>query len=337
MAIFAQMWAAPTTYSVGDQVNYSGVVYEAQNPITGNANNPNPCNDTTNWRVSYIERVESLTSIVEFVKLELNQDDPQINNSIIEYINRGAKFVNQKLRLPSNLVSTIVTTTAIPNAGYEGRLYINIPGDLLQVQNLRINSDTPSGYGLIAQGTLEILTAQTDADFETLVQYYTSNTSLFGYQNLAQFNAPLYRVQNIGGIPYFELAPPDIGTGTDIEIRYWKAEPELGSVHPRVNTQGVPLNAQGQTMAEWVAAGNTADTFVQQQVRIEDNWFTNNQPYLIAYAALYHASAWLKDVERAQLWKLRYDEEEVRVEEYISAFTEDRPTDIQMYNPYSIS
>lgn len=337
MAVFQTMWNPATTYSQGDLVNYSGVVYEALNAVPGSSTNMNPCNDTSNWKVSYVERVESLTSILEYVRAELNVDDPFINNSVIEYVNRGAKFVNQKIRLPSNLVSTIVTTRTIENEGYDGRLYVGIPGDLLEVENLRINSDTPSGYGLLAFGTLEILSAQSDADFETLIQYYTGNTSLFGYSSLTQFSSPLYRYTTIGGVPYFEIAPPDIGVGTDIEIRYWKSEPELGSVHPRINTLGQPLNDQGQTQAEWVAAGNMADTFVQQQVRIEDNWFTNNQPYLIAYAALYHASAWLKDIERAQLWKLRYDEEEQRVEDYISAFRENRPIDVQMSNPYSIS
>ena len=339
MAIFSDSWSATSSYSTGDQVNYSGVVYTALAGITGAASNTNPCEDTTNWEVSHVERVESLNSLVEMFKLELNTNDERINNTAFEFIHRGSNYVNQRLRPPSNQVSTIVTTTTIPNEGYEERLYIRVPSDLLEVVNLRINSDTPSGYGLVALGTREILAAQSDADFETLQQYFSGNTSLFGYTNLGPFDAPLYRFRTIGGISYFELAPADIGTGTEIEIVYWKAEPQLGTQHPRVNSLGEPLNSAGQTSAQWIAAdaANTADNFVQQQVRIESNWYTNNAPYCLLYAALEHGAIWLKDNERAQYFRQKYLEEQENVESWIFAFEENRPTSIQMYNPYSIS
>ena len=336
MPVFRSIWSATVSYAAGDLVNYSGVVYEALNQVTASPNNENPSQDPTNWEVSYVERVESLNSIFEIVKQELNTDDPSINSAITEFIHRGSDYVLKAVRPPTTRVSTIIQTEDIAGDDYEGRIYIRIPVDLLQVENMRLNNRSNRFNNSVTnQGVLEIKAAQSDYDFQALREISANTSEVFFSSGSRNYTSPVYKFVTIGGTSYFEIAPSDLGTGEDVELLYYRSEPQLGTIHPRVDSMGNPLNEQGQTEAQWVQAGNSPGTFIQQQVRIETNWFTSQAPYCIVYAALEHASAWLKDTERTSHWRQKYLEEEQRTIDFINRFEEDRPTDIQMYNPYS--
>ena len=333
MASLPTDWAAATAYAVGDLANFNGVVYRR---LVAGTTSAEPCDDTDNWIVEYVVRAEDWNSIIESVRLELNVDDDKINNSIPYFVQLTENSVTKKVRPPTNLVTTLRTIVNVGNTGYAGRTYIQAPTDLLNVENIRINSSNPSHFGLLGLGNVEITAAQSDADFEVVRQYYNNDNNIFGQQSISNFRTPLYRFITIGGIPYFEIAPSSFDVGTTLEIRYWNSEPSLGTVHPRINSLGLPINSAGQTSAEWVDAGNDEADFVQANVTIKRNWYTSNAPELIIYGALMKASAYLKDDQRAAIWAQQFENAEQETIDLIYRFEEVRPSDQQFYNPYSL-
>ena len=336
MASFPQDWSALTTYAADDLANYNGVVYKALNSITGDASNSNPCEATANWIVSYVINPEDLNGIIESVKQELNIDNETINNSIPLYIKLAESSFYTRIRPPSNLKSEQVPIERITvPAGYEGRDYIKVPTDLLQLENMSAADESTSYTSLGGLGSLEIKAAATDYDFELLRSFYTGNDLLFGDSSLSNYSSPIYRFTTIAGVPYFEIAPNVYEVGTMIRIRYYKAEPKLATVHPIINAAGEAINAGGMTLAQWEAAGNPASTFVQATTRITKNWYTANAPHLLIYGALTKASSYLKDDSRAAMWNEQFKAAEAETIDLIYRFEEVRPTDLQMSSDYA--
>ena len=253
MAIISADWSAATTYAIDDLANFNGVVYRALAAITGSDDNNNPCEDTTNWIVSHVVRAEDWNGIIEAVKQELNTDIPRVNNSIPYFIQMAEQSFYTRIRPSSDLVSTLLTIQNIPQAGYEGRIYIPIPADLLNVENMRINSDSGVFYGLLSMGRLEIKATQSDYDFEVVRQLYQDNDSVYGSRTLTNYNSAVYRFRTIGGISYFELAPSAYEVGMQVELSYYRSEPSLGTRHPRINGLGQPVNDRGQNLAAYLA------------------------------------------------------------------------------------
>ena len=103
-----------------------------------------------------------------------------------------------------------------------------------------------------------------------------------------------------------------------------------------VNAAGDPVNAMSMTLAQWIADGNPANTFVQNMVVIDRNWYTSNRPNLLIYGALAKASAYLKDDERAAIWKAEFEQALQETIDFIYRFEEVRPTDLQMGSVYAI-
>ena len=337
MAVVRNAWVATATYAIGDLVNYNGVVYRALAAITGNANNENPCQDTTRWIVEYVIRAEDSNGVMEAVKQELNVDDDIINNSIPFYLQLAEQTINARIRPPTNVVSDIVSLTNITvPTGYTDRQYIRVPSDLLQVENIRAISDGSSTTGILGVGNLEIKAAATDYDFELLRSYYDGNDYFFGERSLTNFSSPLYRKVTIAGITYFEIAPSQFESNTQFEIRYYAAEPMLNETRNVVNAQGNPINSAGQTIDQWIADGNARNAFVQDTTVIERNWYTANRPNLLVYGTLAKASAYLKDDERAAIWKNEFEQAILETIDFIYRFEEVRPTDLQMGSVYSI-
>ena len=452
MAGIPNDWAAATTYAVGDLANLNGVVYRALNAVTGNAMNEDPSLDTTNWSFDFMIRAEDRNGIIEAVKLELNVDDDQINNSIPYYIQLAEQSFYTRVRPSADLVSIILTTQNITVPGYEGRIYIPVPADLLNVENMRINDESGVFYGLLSMGRLEIKASQSDYDFEIVRQLYQDNDSVYGARTLTNYNSPVYRFTTIGGISYFELAPSAYMINQSVELRYYRAEPKLGTRHPRINSNGEPVNSMGQNrmqfeadstiartpatasftapatnsrpgdmltltinivrdgavmrsetgtfpidtattpavilaaaatdingnnggIEEFVTCSTSGNTFIasannnvlggdyivnifinqyfggipaptvtrvagtpmfmQQIVQINRNWFTAQAPHMIIYGALAKAAHYLKDENRAAKYEALFKAAEAETIDLIYRFEEVRPTEVQMYNPYS--
>ena len=337
MAVVQNAWIATANYTAGNLVNYNGVVYRALAAITGNANNQNPVEDTTNWIVEYVFRAQDWNSVIEAVRQELNVDDDVINNSIPYYIQLAEQTINARVRPPTNVVSAMVSLTPINTpTGYQDRQYILVPDDLLQVENIRAIQDGASATGVLGRGNLEIKAAATDYDFELLRSYYDGNDYFFGERSLTNFSSPLYRKVTIAGVTYFEIAPSQFAANTQFEIRYYRAEPMLGETRNVVDANGNAINSAGMTLTEWENAGNNANAFVQATTVITRNWYTANRPNLLVYGTLSKASAYLKDDERAAIWKNEFEQSILETIDFIYRFEEVRPTDLQMGSVYSI-
>ena len=142
----------------------------------------------------------------------------------------------------------------------------SIPSDLLQIYHMRFPMED-AGYSLESRGNVSIQRAAERTDFEELKQYYNSNRY---WNSDFTYDFPLYRVDN----QHIYIAP-DQEANTQVEMMYYQAVPELG-------------------------ATKTDNT------RVLSNLWTANCPHLIKAGACWEASEYLKDDERAQMWKTQF-------------------------------
>ena len=124
--------------------------------------------------------------------------------------------------------------------------------------------------------------------------------------------------------------------GTEIELYYYAQIPQLGTTVRLVNQNGDPINAEGQTIDQWIAAGNTRDSFEQATDMVEVNWFITAKPDLLLYGAITKAEAYLRDDPRMEIWNRKFERAELETMDLITRFEEGRHHTQQMYNAYSV-
>ncbi len=325
MAVTYNDWAGATTsYSSGDRVKDDGVVYAANKAITAATDNGNPCETPDDWDPVAVLRIQSYNSLIEAVRLELNTTDEQINDSIPLYIQLAESSFRTRIRAPIQRCSVDLLT--------DSQSRIEIPSDLLQVINLRLDDDTGIGDSLLNRGVTEIQGGNFE-EWKDLQRYYRSSNGFVNRRTApTNYDAPIYWFDG----QYFWIAP-DLAEGTELELYYYAAIPELGTTVFLVDDNGEPINSAGQTVAEWIAAdaANTAGNFVQASEIVNVNWFTQAAPQMLLYGALVSASSYLNDDVRIPMWQERFVAAEQETMELIDRFEEGRHTTQQMYSAYA--
>ena len=312
-------WVSGTNYTQGNTVKSDGVIYEARSDITSSTTDPRL--DTTNWRVAGIFRIENYYSLIEAIRLELNVPQQRsILESIPHFINLAEDSFATRLRPPVQRTRRILMTDADSK--------IEIPQDLLEVINLRINSDTAGNNTLIDRGKTEILAGNFE-EYRDLKRLFDNGFQIRS-RNF-EFEAPVYWYDN----QYFWIAP-DLDVGTEIELWYYASIPQLGSTVFLVDSNGNPINADGMTSAQWVAAGNTAESFVQATSLVLTNWFIFEASQMLLYGALVQASAYLHNDARTEIWQQKFERAEVETTYKVQRFENHRPHIQQMSNIYSV-
>ena len=313
-------WTAGT-YTAGDEVLDGGVVYRAISDRTS-ADTVRPSLNT-NWEVVSVINVNDYNSVVEAVRLQLNvRNNPEINDSIPLFIQLTEESFKTRIRAPQMRMTTILTVDS------ESR--IRPPGDLIEVINLRLNSDVSPRAGVFGNEVIEILNSNYE-EFQRVRAAGRANNNFTNDSNA--FESAVYWFDST----YFHLAPT-YEAGTEIELVYYKVIPQLGSSVLLTDANGNPVNAAGQTLAQWTAAGNTADSFVQASQTVTRNWFTSAVPQLLVYGACLRGKVYLRDDDpRIAQWEEMYAQAELEVHEYINTFEDSQPHAIYITNTYSMN
>ena len=147
MAVMYNQWA-PGVFNSGDRVRFNGVVYEATSARAA-TDTDNPQLDTANWKVVAVIRIQDYNSLIEAVRLELNVDDDRINSSIPFFIQMSEQSFQTRIRAPIQRARMLLTI--------DDQSRVDVPEDLLQVINLRINQDDTAGDSIMSRGGTEIL------------------------------------------------------------------------------------------------------------------------------------------------------------------------------------
>ena len=321
MAVMYNQWA-PGVFNSGDRVRFNGVVYEATSARAA-TDTDNPQLDTANWKVVAVIRIQDYNSLIEAVRLELNVDDDRINSSIPFFIQMSEQSFQTRIRAPIRRARMLLTI--------DDQSRVDVPEDLLQVINLRINQDDTAGDSIMSRGGTEILAGNYE-EYKDLQRYYQSNIGFgTGRAIPTNYEAPVYWFDD----RYFYVAP-NLEMGTVLELYYYATIPQLGTTVNLVNQNGDPINSTGETVTQWVNAGNSANTFVQATDMVEVNWFVTAAPQMLLYGALTNAQAYLKDDERIALWQARFDAAEAETQLLIDRFDEGRHHTQQLFNAYSV-
>ena len=313
-------WVLGSNYADGAKVKSFGVIYEADGAITSSATEPRL--DSSNWKVIGVFRIEDYYSLIEAVRLELNTSAPEIVESIPHFINLAEDSFSTRLRVPLQRRRMVLAVDA------EGR--IEIPQDLLEVINLRINEDGGFSRTLLDRGRTEILAGNFE-EYNDLKRYYSGDT--YYNRNVAEYEAPVYWYDH----RYFHVAPV-LEEGTELELWYYASIPQLGSTVFEVNAMGQAINAEGQTQQQWVDAGgtNTADNFVQDQIMVTVNWFISAASQMLLYGAILNATSHLHNDSRIQMWQQMFEKAEVETRYKIERFESHRASTQQLMNIYSV-
>ena len=312
-------WSDSGTYIQGQRVNFNGVTYEN---TTGNfLSSIDPSQDGLNWEAVAVTQICDYNSTYEAIRLELNANDvPKIVDSIPMFIQLAEESFKTRIRAPQMRRQFITTLDA------QGRFMV--PEDLIEVINLRFTTNNPGTLGIFSRGSVEILNSNYE-EFREVRTYFDSQTSNF-IGNLNRFEAPLYWFDD----RYFNVAPT-MPEGTEIELWYYGVIPKLGQTVGLVDDAGLPVNSDGMTQAQWVAAGNTVATFVQATERVLRNWYTQAAPQMLLYGSLIYAESYLKDDDaRIEMWKQQFEKAELETQYMIEHFRENQPHTVQISNGY---
>ena len=293
--IIPQAWAGQTTsYTSGQQVSLNGVTYEAINDIAASQNNEPPSTDGVNWKAVAVTEIVDYNALVEGVRLQLNTTADEIYNSIPLFIALTEESFKTRLRLPQQLRRTTVTTTIGP----DGESRCRIPGGVLEFKLIRRKDNAFDGYRVSPYDNddVEILAANREEYFRVLRANNTFNEDYYA------FDTAVYYWDR----GYLNFAPA-YPAGTEIEIEYYRTIPKLGTQATVTDLDGNPLNQQGQTEAQWVAAGNTADSFIPEVRTTVTNDFLSIAPQMLLYGACLRAKPFLHDDDpMIKLWTELY-------------------------------
>lgn len=287
-------WVSTNAYAVGDRVTYNGVGYQAEEAVAAvvaPAANPIPVGNT-DWRAFAVFEITDYYSLQEDVLLELNTDSDQICASVPKFIQAAEVIMSKFLRSPAQRVTRRFSVDS--NGAFQ------IPSDVIEIEHLRTDDTDGSDRTLLERGSISIQKTNRTV-YEEVRQYYRSNPFFSG--EIYQY--PVYYVEgaDIRIAPVYE-------TGTDILMTYWQKVPQLGRTGLRtrtVNNVAEPINAQNQTMAEWVAAGNAAGDFVQATQVVTRNLWTATTPELLKAAACVEGFKAKQEFDSVQVWQSRFD------------------------------
>ena len=269
--------------------------------------------DNEDWVAQSVRYIGSYYAGIEAAKLELNTDDDMINNSIPLFWSLNERSVRRVVRAPSQRKTVVLT------ADSDGK--IQIPSDLLEVINLRFNSDAPTGFGLEALGSVEILAANYE-EFKRLDLSYSSGTSSLRYSVEGIAEAPYYWFDS----QYFWVAPSALAADAEFELVYYGEIPLLGREYPAVDSDGDPIDSNGDK--------TSVSGLDQTTVFLTNNWFVDAAPDLLLYGTLLNAEAYLKDDPRLPLWKAKYDLALQEVLDEIDRFEDNRAQAITITSAY---
>ena len=316
--IIPAQWSSTVTYTTGQQVLLNGVLYEATMNISAGVN---PTVDNA-WEVIAVHSIQDYSSLIEAARLNLNVDDDEINRSVPLFIQLAEESFKTRIRAPQQRKRVILTVDS------QGR--VEVPGDLLEVLNMRENSTGASGgfRDVRSRGVIEILNGNYE-EYQRLLRFDQSD-NFVGVQDYNAFDAPTFWFDS----RYFWIAPI-YDAGTEIELVYIATIPQLGTIVSLTDESNNAINSAGMTSAQWVAAGNTAETFVQATQTVTQNWFTAAAPQMLLYGALCKAEGYLKDPERIAQWKALFEAAQTETQDMVNRFEESQPHQIYLENTYS--
>lgn len=337
--IVSQQWdGAANSYAEGDLVLFKGVVCEAVADIPASSSNQSPiytydertgysAGDTTNWVVRGVSDSSlSYFALVESIKLATISDDEAINNSVGEAIKDVENSFYTRRRVP--VMVEVATLTVDAN----GRVVP--PSDLMEVIHQNIETagggQTDGFNSLVRRGQIEIISANS-FEWNYLRQTARNDFNYFGSSEQAIARSLTYF--KFGR--YWEYSPA-LGEGTEIRLTYYSRVPQLNTVHPIVDANGEPINNDGMTLAQWVAAGNTGTSFVQGTIHIDTNWFSSVKPDMIKFGAIMNLEQYLHDNEQWPVWQQKFVQAEAELSELVERFDDRGPNTSSMYTTYPI-
>ena len=317
-------WMATNNYTNGQRVAVSGVTHEATQDITGNANNANPSQDDVNWKAVAVTKIQDYNSLVEGVRLQLNDLDPNIYESIPLFISLTEESIKTRVRLPQQIKTVIRTTSTGP----DGESRVRIPNGLLEIDHVRRLDDTFNdgvAYTPYDNDVIELLSASKEsylrvlrADISYGQDYFSFDTGVYWWDNAFLNFAPQYE------------------DGTQIEITYKQLIPQLGTQVGVENFDGDPINAASQTLAEWVAAGNASNTFVQEMRTVTINDLLSIAPQMLLYGACLRAKSYLREDDgRVAQWTELYVQAEKELTFMVDKFEEGQAHTLFLQNTYA--
>ena len=286
-------WSSTSAYVVGSRVEYNGVGYQSTVAIAENVDgNEDPVGNDS-WKVFAVFRIVDYYSLQEAIEQIIDTKDQRIIDSIPLFIQRSERKFGKLLRSPAQKINRLFTV--------DGDSKFMIPNDLLSVEHMRLNEDSP-GYTLRAKGSLSIQRADRTT-YEEVRQDYNNN-------RIWNQNDAIEYPQFYSDGTYFYIAP-EYDSGTVIQLEYYQSVAELGSIGQAVNDKYEFINAEGQTLAEWIAADpidNNEDNFIIAEIPIESNLWTATQPHLLKAGALVEAYNELRNYESMNVWQAAYTE-----------------------------
>ena len=318
MAIREPMeWNSANTYAMGDRVSYNGIGYQATTAISPTTTDPI---GNTDWTVYAIFRATDYYSIQEAVEFYLNSKNPLVIASIPNYIQQVEYTLEKVLRSPAQLAKRVFVV--------DDESKFLVPDDIIEVLHIRMNMDVSNPYTLRDRGSISIQKGDRTT-FEDIRQSYDT-TRAYEYQEI--WDRPVWWVDD----QYLYIAP-NYDAGTEIELTYFRREPELGSIGLDVNNAFEPLNAQGQTLAEWIAADpllNNADNFVQGTTVITSNLWTATVPHLLINGALAQGFRADADADQAAIWDQQFQTMLALTVEEFKKFNKSGEISIQQESQY---
>ena len=287
--IIPTAWTAGT-YSEGTQRILDGVLYEVA--VTSTTANPKTSED---WTVIAVHEIQDYNSLIEAIRLNINtSNDPEINRSVPLFIQLAEESFKTRIRVPQQRKRAVLTVDNMSR--------VTIPGDLLEVINLRQNSSAPTGgtTDIRSRGVIEILNGNYE-EYQRLLRFDTSDHYV-GVNDYNAFDAPLYWFDS----QYFWIAP-EYAQGVEMELWYYSIIPALGST---------------------VMVNNTPTV-------IERNWYTSAAPQMLLYGALMKAEEYLKDVDSAGQYQAAFEAAQAETQDMINRFENSQPHTLFIENTYS--
>ena len=312
-------WSSTAAYAVGDRVEYNGVGYEAEVTITADEDGNQDPVGNTDWAVFAIFRIVDYYSLQEAIEQIINTKDQRIIDSIPLFIQRSERKFGKQLRSPAQKINRTFTL--------DGDSKFRIPTDLLSVEHMRLNIDA-AGYTLRARGSVTMQRADRTT-YEELRQYYNDN-----YIGLYD-DSTEYPVFYSDG-SYFYIAP-EYPSGTEVQLEYYQTVIELGSIGQAVNENYEFVNAEGQTLEEWIAENpieNSEDNFIIELIPVERNLWSTTQPHLLKAGALVEAYNELRDYDSMAVWQQAYSELFTAADDEFREYDTSGAISIQQHSAY---
>ncbi len=272
-------------YAKGVRVEHNGIGYEAIGAVAEGGSNPVANSD---WKVYAVWRVTDYYSLQDAVEFILNTNDTKVISSIPLFIQNVGRKIGKLLRSPGQKTSRVFTV----EVDDDDRSFIEVDGSILAVEHIRVNDDYAGGGDLTDTGKISIKRAQSRQQYEYLVQTYRK----YG-RNETQY--PVYYPEND---MYFFA--PNFEAGTEIQLDYYEAVAELGSIVNSVNDDYVDVDANGETEADYSGDG----TWVAETFTVTSNLWTETQPHLLLAGALADAFSVLRSPEYEQVHRQQYND-----------------------------